>query len=305
MSGAHAGQAAVSRVLRLRHWLWLLLLTSLAAFAQQVAVPPLQARVTDLTGTFTQAQRDALERTLADFETRKGSQIAVLIVPTTRPETIEQYGMRVAETWKLGREGVDDGALLLVAIDDRVLRIEVGYGLEGALSDLVANRIVEDIVVPHFRRGDFVGGVQAGVDAMIRVVDGEPLPQPSSAPTPGGGGLDLEALLVIGFILVVVVGGILRSIIGRLPAAAAIGGAAGFIAWMMVASVAAAGIAGILAFLFTLLSGVAGRAGRATRGGWRPPGGFGGSGWGGGSSGGGGWGGGGGGFGGGGASGRW
>src|SRR3990172_11998317 len=96
----------------------------------EVAVPPLTARVTDLTGTLTPAQRDTLERELQAFESRKGSQIAVLIVPTTRPEAIEQYSLRVAETWKLGRKGVDDGVLLLVAKDDRELRIEVGYGLE-------------------------------------------------------------------------------------------------------------------------------------------------------------------------------
>jgi uncharacterized protein len=291
----------------LPQWLWLVLLfTWLPALAQQpVAVPTLQARVTDLTGTLTQGQRDALERKLSDFETRKGSQIAVLVVPTTQPESIEQYSIRVAEQWKLGRKGVDDGALLLVAMDDRALRIEVGYGLEGALSDLVANKIVEDIMVPHFKRGDFVGGIEAGVDAMIRVVDGEPLPEPARAPGPGagpGGGLNLEALFVIGFILVFVVGGVLRAMIGRLPAAAVIGGATGFIAWAMVASLLAAGVVGIIAFGFTLLGGTAARAGRATRGGWRPPGGFGGGGWGGG---GGGFGGGGGGFGGGGASGRW
>ena len=289
-----------------RQWLWLaLLFTWLPALAQQpIAVPALQARVTDLTGTLTEGQRGALERKLSDFETRKGSQIAVLVVPTTQPETIEQYSIRVAEQWKLGRKGVDDGALLVVAMDDRALRIEVGYGLEGVLSDLVANKIVEDIMVPQFKRGDFVGGIEAGVDAMIRVVDGEPLPEPARAPGAGaqGGGLNLEALFVIGFILVFVVGGVLRAMIGRLPAAAVIGAATGFIAWAMVASLVAAGVVTIIAFVFTLLSGTATHAGRATRGGWRPPGGFGGGGWGGG---GGGFGGGGGGFGGGGASGRW
>ena len=290
----------------LPHLLWLLLLACLPALAQQVAVPPLTARVTDLTGTFTQAQRDALERRLAEFETRKGSQLAVLVLPTTQPETIEQYAIRVAEQWKLGHKGVDDGALLVVAMDDRALRIEVGYGLEGSLSDLVANRIVEDIMVPHFKRADFVGGIEAGVGAMIRVVDGEPLPAPAPGPAPGRGeGSKLEMLLMIGFVLVFVVGGILRAMIGRVPAALAIGGVTGFIAWTLLASLGLAAVVAAASFLFTLFAGAVRHAGRASRGGWGPPGGFGGGGFGGGLGGGGGWSGGGGGFGGGGASGRW
>ena len=115
---------------------------------------------------------------LRDFETNKGAQLAVLIVPTTDPETIEQYGIRVVEAWKLGRKNVDDGALLLVAKDDRTLRIEVGYGLEGALNDATANRIIDEIIVPRFKRGDFGGGVAAGIDKMVRIVNGEKLPEP-------------------------------------------------------------------------------------------------------------------------------
>src|SRR5207344_3150798 len=132
----------------------------------------------DQTGTLSVGDIASLDRTLRDFEARKGSQIAVLIVPTTQPEAIEQYSIRVAEQWKLGRKGVDDGALLLVAKDDRALRIEVGYGLEGALPDAIAKRIVEDIIVPRFKSGDFYGGIDAGVEGMIKVVDGEPLPPP-------------------------------------------------------------------------------------------------------------------------------
>jgi len=289
----------------LRRWLWVLLLACLPALAQ-APVPALTGRVTDLTATLAPAQREALERRLAGFEARKGSQIAVLIVPTTQPETIEQYAMRVVEQWKLGRKGVDDGALLLVAMQDRALRIEVGYGLEGALSDLVTNRIVEDIVVPHFKSGDFPGGIEAGVDAMIRVVDGEPLPAPEARPSSGQAPVGLEALFVIVLVLAFVVGNVLRAIVGRLPAATVVGGAAGVIAWMIAASLALAAVVAFVGFVFTLMSGTAGRAARASRGGWRPPEGFGGGGLGGGGwSGGGGWGGGGGGFGGGGASGRW
>jgi uncharacterized protein len=282
-----------------------LLLWLAPASAQDVPVPPLRARVTDLTATLSAGEAAQLERKLAEFEARKGSQIAVLIVPTTRPETIEQYSIRVVETWKLGRKGVDDGALLLVAKQDRELRIEVGYGLEGALSDLTSNRIVEDIIVPRFRQGDFYGGIQAGVDAMIKVVDGEPLPEPAPRGRTWvrGVGGNLETVLIVGFVLVFVVGGVLRAMFGRLPAAALIAGATGIIAWVIVSSLIAAAIVGGIAFMLSLLAG-APRMGRA---GWYP-GGFGGGGWssgGGGGWSGGGWGGGGGGFGGGGASGRW
>ncbi len=145
----------------------------------------------------------------------------MLIVPTTRPETIEQYSIRVAEQWKLGRKGVDDGALLLVAKDDRALRIEVGYGLEGVLPDVVAKRIIEDIIVPRFKSGDFYAGIDTGVDAMIKVVDGEPLPPPQTqwrGPGNVNGG-NLHSLFIIGIILVFGLGGILRAVVGDLPAA--------------------------------------------------------------------------------------
>ncbi|CAN5820843.1 YgcG family protein [soil metagenome] len=273
---------------------------SVAAAQSEVPVPRLERRVTDLTGTLSVQEQAALEAKLAAFEARKGSQIAVLFVPTTEPETIEEYAIRVAEEWRLGREGVDDGALLLVARDDRALRIEVGYGLEGAMPDAIANRIVEDIVVPRFRLGEFDAGVNAGVDAMIRVIDGEPLPGADPpASWPSGGSEGLGGLFVIGFMLVMVVGGVLRALFGRLPAALLTGGLTGAIVWVLVASALAAGMVGMLAFVFTLLGGMPGqRRGGYRRGGW--------GGWstiGGGGRGG--WSGGGGGFGGGGASGRW
>ncbi|HSD60573.1 MAG TPA: YgcG family protein, partial [Burkholderiales bacterium] len=152
----------------------------------EVPVPPLQARVTDLTRTLSGGQQAALERRLAAFEQKKGSQVAVLIVPSTRPETIEQYAIRVAEQWKLGRKGVDDGALLLVAKDDREVRIEVGYGLEGVLPDATAKRIISEVIVPRFRQGDFAGGIDAGVGRMISVIEGEPLPPPQQRASGGG-----------------------------------------------------------------------------------------------------------------------
>ncbi|MEO8628854.1 MAG: YgcG family protein [Betaproteobacteria bacterium] len=272
-----------------------------SAFAQSpIAVPPLKARVTDLTGTLTAEQTQALEQKLQQFETAKGSQIAVLIVPSVRPETIEQYGIRVAEQWKLGRKGVDDGALLLVAKNDRDLRIEVGYGLEGALPDAIAKRIVDETIVPRFRTGDFYGGIDAGVDAIIKVVNGEPLPAPAQR-APGaarGQGRDFGSLFVIGIVLVTVVGGILRRILGRFPAAAIIGGGAGILGWLLISSLIGAVVAGIIAFVFTLFGAGSG-LGRPGSGG------FGGLGGGGGFGSGGGFGGAGGGFGGGGASGRW
>jgi uncharacterized protein len=273
----------------------LLLGVSLAASAQ-VAVPPV-ARVTDQTGTLSAEQKAGLERMLQAFETRKGSQIAVLMVRTTGGEAIEQYALRVAEAWKLGRKGVDDGALLAIAKDDRALRIEVGYGLEGALNDATAKRIVAEVITPRFREGDFFGGISAGVDRMIKVIDGEPLPAPArSAPQLDGG---VFQFLPIVLIAAMVVGGVLRALLGRGLGALATGGAVGFLAWILAGTLFIGVLAGLLAFFFTLVGGFRGGlpgGGYGHRGGW---------GGGGIRSGGGGFGGGGGGFGGGGASGRW
>lgn len=141
-------------------------------------IPSLSRRVTDLTGTLSGSQQAELENTLQAFEQKKGSQVAVLIVPTTQPESIEQYSIRVATQWKLGRKGVDDGVLFLVAKNDRALRIEVGYGLEGALPDALCNRIIDGFVVPRFREGDFYGGIRDGVSRILGTIQGEPLPVP-------------------------------------------------------------------------------------------------------------------------------
>jgi uncharacterized protein len=257
-------------------------------------IPALTARVTDTTGTLSAEQRAQLEAKLAAFEREKGAQIALLMVPTVQPEAIEQYALRVVEAWKLGRRGVDDGALLIVAKQDRKLRIEVGYGLEGALNDATAKRIVSETIGPHFKQGDFYGGVDAGLDAMIQVVSGEALP-PNKAAGSGagsGGGNNFDALLPIGFILIFVVGGVLRAIFGRFLGAGIIGALAGVIAWLLVSSLLVGGLAALIAFFVSLLGGLPGM------GGWSSGGGS----WGGGS---GGFSGGGGGFGGGGASGDW
>ncbi|MBI3221879.1 MAG: YgcG family protein [Nitrosomonadales bacterium] len=279
------------------HILWarvVLLALLLTGTAQaEVAVPPLVQRVTDLTATLDARQAQALESRLAAFEVQKGAQLAVLIVPTTQPETIEQYGIRVVEAWKLGRKGVDDGALLLVAKEDRTLRIEVGYGLEGALNDAIAHRIVDEVIAPRFKRGEFYSGIESGLTAMMQVVNGEPLPPPKRAVATGK--YDIESLLFVAFGLVVVVGGMLRALLGRFPAALLMAGALGVLAWLVVAQMVVAVIVGFMAFVFVLLGG-----------GGRGFGGYGGGfGHGGGGGFGGGFGGGGGGFGGGGASGRW
>ena len=257
-------------------------------------------RVTDQTATLTNEQKSALEQTLRSFETRKGSQVVVLIVPSTAPETIEQYALRVAEQWKPGRKNVDDGALLVVAKDDRTLRIEVGYGLEGALTDADSKRIISEIIVPRFRQGDFYGGITAGVDRILRVIDGEPLPEPEERRPAGMRGIG--AILPILMILALVVGGVLRTVLGRVPGALVTGGAVSIVAWMLAGAVSIALVAGVIAFLYTLLAGA--MVGRGLGGGGLG-GGFGGGGFGGGGFGGGGFSGGGGGFGGGGASGNW
>jgi uncharacterized protein len=280
----------------------LALLLAVAAGAQ-VPVPPAGGRVTDLTATLTGEQASALERALRSFEARKGSQVAVLLVPSTAPETIEQYALRVAEQWKPGRKNVDDGAILVVAKDDRTLRIEVGYGLEGALTDAACKRIISEVIVPRFREGDFHGGIAAGIDRILRVIDGEPLPKPAERKT--GAFRVLGQLAFFLPFLLLIVGGALQIVLGRLFGALATGGIVSFVAWMLMGTIFIAAAAGILVFLFVLLVGAMGERGY---GGGHLGGGFGGGGFGGGGFGGGGFGGGGfggGGFGGGGASGRW
>src|SRR6266705_1127848 len=174
----------------LKRWLGLVaagvLLAGLASARAEVAVPPLKARVTDLTGTLSGTQQQDLERRLREFESRKGSQIAVLMLPSTQPETIEEYSIRVAEAWKIGRAKIDDGVILVVAKDDRKLRVEVGRGLEGAIPDAVAKRVVSDVIAPHFRSGDYYGGVAAGTDALMKLIEGEGLPAPRSRVTVNG-----------------------------------------------------------------------------------------------------------------------
>lgn len=259
----------------------------------QLAVPPLTGHVTDQTGTLTAEQKASLEQTLTAFEARKGSQLAVLMVRSTAPEAIEPYALRVAEQWKLGRKKVDDGAILVVAKDDRALRIEVGYGLEGALTDLTSKRIFSETILPRFKQQDFYGGVSAGVTQIIAVIDGEPLPEPAGMPAIGAG--DVRQFTPILFVLALAVGGVLRAVLGKVPGALVTGGLVGAIAWFLVGAASIALMAGVVALIVTLLGGgMVGRGLGGYYGGGR-----------GGLGGGGGFRGGGGGFGGGGASGRW
>ncbi len=294
--------------------LWLTVVAFIApAFAQRglVAVPQLTARVTDLTNTLTPDQSSALEAKLAAFEQAKGSQVAVLIVPTTEPEAIDQYSIRVVDQWQLGRAKVEDGVLLVVALNDRKLRIEVGYGLEGALPDAIANRIIQQDIAPAFKRGDYYAGINTGVDRIMRVIDGEPLPEPEISP-PAANIPGLFNLLPFLFIFALVGGSILRKLFGRVGGALATGGIVGFLTWMLISLLGISVFAGIITFILSLLGGLGGGgpgaggwASRRHGSGWGHGGGFGGGGFGGGGFGGGGFGGGGGGFGGGGASGGW
>jgi len=278
------------------------LLAGLASARAEVAVPPLKARVTDLTGTLSGTQQQDLERRLREFESRKGSQIAVLMLPSTEPETIEEYSIRVADAWKIGRARVDDGVILVVAKNDRKLRVEVGRGLEGAIPDAVAKRVVSDVIAPHFRSADFYGGIAAGTDAVMKLIEGEGLPAPKSGVIVNGvhRPINFQTIFLL-FVALVATDAIFRRLFGRVIGAGISGGIVGAIVWLVAGVLAFAVIGGLIGFVIALINGLGGRRGNWASGGW--PGG----GWsaGGGFGGGGGFSGGGGGFSGGGASGSW
>ncbi len=272
--------------------LCMLLLQQYAHATDEVAVPALLSPVTDLTNTLTADQVQSLENILRAFEARKGSQIAILIVPTTQPEDVEQYSMRVAEAWKLGRKKVDDGILLIVVKDTHNVRIEVGSGLEGALPDVTASRIIRNVIYPKFRVGQFYEGLSEATDQIIKVIDGEKLPDVVQQ-TQHQGKQSLPWPLLI--FVAIAAGSVLRAMFGRLAGAGITAMLVGLLAWWFIGTLLLAVIGALFAFIFVLSSG--------GRGGWMNSGGFGSGGLSGG--GGGGWSGGGGGFSGGGASGRW
>jgi uncharacterized protein len=262
-------------------------------------VPSLSAQITDLTGTLSAAERQSLESKLHDWEARTGNQLVVLIVPTTAPEPIEEYSLRVAEAWKIGQKGKDNGAIFLIAKDDKRMRIEVGYGFEGVLTDVTSRRIIGETVAPYFKQGQFAAGINAGVDRIIAVVGaGEPLPDTPKRSAPRHS-FDYGNLFIILLVAVPIVGTILRSIFGNVGGSAIGAGLAGTVAWFIAGSLLIGGVAAVIAFIVIIFSIFGGGRG----GGWIPGGG-GGFGGGGGSSGGG-FSGGGGSFGGGGASGDW
>lgn len=276
----------------------MLLLASQLALAAMVEVPAFTARVIDLTQTLSASEQEALEAKLKSFEEAKGSQIAVLIVPTTQPDEIEQYAIRVVDEWKVGRKDVDDGVLLLIAKDDRKMRIEVGYGLEGAIPDLYAKRIISEMMAPRFKQGDFAGGIAVATNQLMGLIDGEPLPAPSKQKMGASQIEDLLPMLLFGGMIS---GMLLRGIFGTFFGSALNGGLVGSIVFFIGLSLFGAGILGVIAFFFTMMMGNRGgglggypMGGGGLRGGGR--GGFGGGGFGGGM---------GGGFGGGGASGSW
>lgn len=291
--------------------LWRALLMVAVMFAAGVTlaqplqpVPTLQARVTDLTATLSVAQVRALEDKLAAFERTQRSQVVVLLIRSTAPEDIAAYAFRVADAWKVGRQEVGDGVLLLVAKEDRTVRIEVARALEGAIPDLAAWRIIDGVITPAFRRGDFAGGIDAGVEGLFALIRGENLPT-SEANTRGGEGAGIEDLGALLFVGVPMLGAVLVGLLGRKPGAFATGGITGVIVHLLTASLFLALVGGVLAVIFVLALGIGGGGrggpphrggGPIIRGGGLGSGGFGGGGFrsGGGGS-----------FGGGGASGRW
>ncbi|OQW69200.1 MAG: hypothetical protein BVN34_06825 [Proteobacteria bacterium ST_bin12] len=270
----------------------MLVFASGIARADLVAIPELKSRITDLTQTLSADQHAQLDSKLAAFEQQKGSQIAVLILSTTQPEDIAQYSIRVVEKWKIGREKIDDGVLILVAKDDRKIRIEVGYGLEGAIPDLIAKRVISEIISPQFKQGNFYGGLDAGVDKLIGLIHGEALPENKASAISGNAIENLLPILLFGGLIS---GLFLRNIFGTFGGSAVNGGLVGAAVWLLGLALGAAVIFAIVAFFFTMMMGgrgMSGYGGVPMGGGWS----------GGGSSS---WGGGGGDFGGGGASGDW
>lgn len=265
----------------------LLLFSAVVFAADEVAIPPLQQHVTDLTQTLSANEQAALESKLAQFEQQKGSQIAILLIPTTQPEAIEQYAIRVAEAWKLGRKGVDDGILILVAKEDRKMRIEVGYGLEGIVPDSIANQVILDAMKPRFKQDDFYGGLDVATDQLIARINGEPLPEPPQTQASQGDWGDLLPMLLFGGLLV---GGVLRAIFGNFLGGAVNGGLVGAAVWLLGGGMLIAIVIAFIAFLLTMSGGLGMLNGYSGGGGFGGRGGFSGGG---------------GGFGGGGASGDW
>ncbi len=276
----------------------LLLLAPLAGWSQQglQPIPELNARVIDQTGTLDAASKAALEARLAAFEQERGSQVVVVMVPTTAPEDIADYTQRLGDAWKIGRREVGDGVLFVIAKDDRRLRIATAKALEGAIPDLMARRILDQAVTPAFRQGDYAGGIQAGVDQILARINGENLPLPGERGAGGtGGGLeDWTDLLVFMVFAVPFISLVLRQTFGNKLGTLLTGVGAGGLAWVITSVLwiaIGAGLVGLLAALFMQFMPAAASSGRGGRGGgsgghwgrtggggWGGGGGFGGSG---------------------------
>ncbi len=244
---------------------------ALPVHAQDLApVPAASARVVDQAGVLTPAQRASLEAQLAAFEAERGTQMAVLLVPSTAPEDIASFAQRVGDVWKLGRREVGDGLLIVVAKDDRKVWIATAKALEGAVPDLAARAIVKDIVSPAFRRGDFAGGLQAGVDALMQRIRGEGLPAAAPAPQPAGGSWGSagwwEQAAIFLFVVVPMISMVLTSVFGRRLGSVLTAGASGGLGWLFTGSVWLGLGAGFVALLVVGVLGVGAvlqRAGRS------------------------------------------
>ncbi len=249
----------------------LALSTPWAYAAEPLAVPEFKALVTDLTGTLSKDESAQLETELTEFERHKGSQLALLIVNTTAPETIEQFSLRVVEAWKLGRKGTDDGVLLTIAKKDRTLRIEVGYGLEGSLNDATARRIIDETVVPHLREGRFFNAAQAGLQQIMRVIEGEALPPPAAGADGHGISTD-EFPFYFLTVLAIIFGGLfVRKRFGRFITGAVSSLLVGVLTWIFTESSGPTGGMMLLVLVGVALadggsgSGSSGRRGRSSR----------------------------------------
>jgi uncharacterized protein len=245
------------------------------AWAQGVQpVPPLTAHVMDSTGTLEAAQRSALEAKLAAFEQSRGAQVVVLIVPTTQPEDIAAYAQRVGDSWKIGRKNIGDGLLLVVAKNDRKVRIETTKALEGAIPDLAARQVIDTAITPRFKQGDYAGGLDAAADQLIALISGENLPEPEQGGSPGGDGFEWTDLAVFLFIAVPIAGRLMAALVGRKAGAVATGGVVGVLAWVFTSSLIVAGLATLVGAVFALVSSIGlfgnggGHRGGSTAGGW-------------------------------------
>jgi len=247
-------------LIKFRYTVGLGLLLFMTALWAEIAIPQLSQRVTDLTGTLTAEQIVALDTKLAAFEAKKGSQIAVLMLPSTQPEDIAAYSIRVADAWKIGREKVDDGVILIIAKDDRKSRLEVGRGLEGVIPDAIAKRVLAETMKPHFKNEDYAGGIDAGVTQIMGLIEGETLPAPSGETSSADDGFD--TFLIILFFCCIVIDLLFSSLfgkgIGAVLSGISIGGISALIAFFLALDIGLAVIMGVVMFVILKLFYISG-----------------------------------------------